>query len=64
MSVAEMKLIAIAEIGKLETEDAVKEILTHLKSISHINENKIHNLTQHFDTIQKQYGNVLKKLAQ
>jgi ArsR family metal-binding transcriptional regulator len=64
MSVAEMKLIAIAEIGKLEDENAVKEILEHLKVIIDTNENKAHDLSQHYDTIQKQYGDVLKKLAQ
>lgn len=64
MSVAEMKLIAIAEIGKLENENAVKEILEHLKIIIGATENKPHNLSQHYDAIEKQYGNVLKKLAQ
>jgi hypothetical protein len=34
MSVAEMKLAAIAEISKLHTEAALKEILEHLEKIS------------------------------
>jgi orotidine-5'-phosphate decarboxylase len=65
MSIAEMKLIAINEISKLESENAVKEILDH---IAKMNEEsgyiKPLNLFQHYDKIKEQYGNTLQKLAQ
>jgi hypothetical protein len=64
MSVAEMKLVAIAEISKLQNEVAVQEILKHLKALSDADLNATPNLSKHFDEIEKQYGNVLKKLAQ
>ena len=64
MSVAEMKLAAINEISKLDDENAIKEILEHLAKISFSKENKVFNLSQHYDKIVAQYGDVLKKLAQ
>ena len=64
MSVAEMKLAAINEISKLDNENALREILEHLIKISSSKENKVLNLSQHYDKVKEQYGNVLKKLAQ
>jgi hypothetical protein len=63
MSVAEMKLAAIAEISKLTDEGAVKEILEHLAKISG-------SVTQPFDVdaffkkASEKYDDVLQKLAQ
>ena len=45
MSVAEMKLAAINEITKLNSEAAVKEILEHLAKMSFTKENKTFNLS-------------------
>ena len=64
MSVAELKLAAINEISKLESEAAVKEILEHLAKMSFAKENETLNLSQHYDKVVAQYGNVLQKLAQ
>jgi hypothetical protein len=64
MSVAEMKLAAINEITKLDNEAALKEILEHLVKMSFTKENKTFNLSQHYDKVVEQYGNVLQKLAQ
>jgi hypothetical protein len=65
MSIAEMKLIAINEISKLESENAVKEILEHIAKISSEDvKSKPLNLYQHFDKVTEKYGDVLQKLAQ
>ena len=65
MTIAEMKLLAIKEIGKLESEIAIKEILNH---IAEINVQRVQtkplNLSQHFDKIKAQYDSTLQKLAQ
>lgn len=63
MSVAEMKLAVIKEIGKLEDENLIKEILTLLTNVSEKKGDKTYNLSQHFEAINKQYGKVLEKLA-
>jgi hypothetical protein len=62
MSVAEMKLAAIAEISKLHTEAAVKEILEHLEKIS-VTEKKAFDAEAFFNEASAKYGDVLKKLA-
>lgn len=64
MSTAEMKLAAINEISKLQSEAAVKEILEHLAKMSFAKENKLLNLSQHYDKVVEQYGSTLQKLAQ
>ena len=64
MSVAEMKLAAISEIGKLDDEQSVKEILEHLAKLSSGQTDKTYNLSKHFDTVANKYGKVLEKLAQ
>jgi hypothetical protein len=65
MTIAEMKLVAINEISKLESENAVKEILNHIVKLNEEgDETKPLNLFQHYDKIKGQYGNTLQKLAQ
>jgi hypothetical protein len=65
MSIAEMKLVAINEISKLESENAVKEILDHIAKMNEESgQTKALNLSQHYDKIKEQYGNTLQKLAQ
>jgi hypothetical protein len=65
MSIAEMKLIAINEISKLDSENAVKEILEHIAKISSEDvKSKPLNLYQHLDKVTEKYGDVLQKLAQ
>ncbi len=64
MSIAEMKLIAINGITKLEDEKDIKEILDHLEKISsEEGKTKSFNLYQHFDKVTEKYGDVLQKLA-
>ena len=64
MSIAEMKLAAINQIGKLDDEKAVKEILEHLAKISSVKDDKVLNLSDHYNKVKEQYGDVLQKLAQ
>jgi hypothetical protein len=64
MSVAEMKIAAINEITKLDNEKALKEILEHLAKLSVPVNEKVYNLSQHFEEIAGKYGKVLEKLAQ
>jgi hypothetical protein len=64
MSVAEMKLAAINEISKLEDENSVKEILEHLVKLSTGKQEKVYDLSKHFDEVAKKYDKVLAKLAQ
>ncbi|MCH5716963.1 hypothetical protein [Niabella hibiscisoli] len=64
MSVLEMQLAAIKEITKLEDENALREVLEHLAKISSKEEQKPLNLSQHYNKVKEQYGNVLQKLAQ
>ncbi len=62
MSVAEMKLAAIAEISKIQSEVAIKEILEHLARLS-AEVNPSFDVTSFFDKKSAVYGDVLKKLA-
>ena len=65
MSIAEMKLLAINEIAKLEDENAIKEILDHIDKLPKFDkEEKKLNLSQHYEAIKSQFGNTLQKLAQ
>ena len=48
----------------MDNEAAVKEILEHLAKLSFAKENKTLNLSQHYDKVVEQYGNVLQNLAQ
>lgn len=63
MSVAEMKLQAITEISKLNSEEAIQQILEHLSSLNKIEKETPVNLAQHYDRIAKKYDSVLAKLA-
>jgi hypothetical protein len=63
MSVAEMKLAAIAEISKLNDENAVKEILAHLAKIS-IEVKHPFDVEAFFKKASAKYGDVLQKLAE
>ncbi len=64
MSVAEMKLAAIQEISKLNDIEVLREVLEHLAKLASADPDKKLNLSQHYDNIKDQYGNVLKRLAQ
>ena len=63
MSIAEMKLAAINEIGKLNDEKAVKEILELLAKISNSENNKF-DADAFFQKASEKYDDVLQKLAQ
>lgn len=63
MSVAEMKLAAINEIGKLEDEKAIMEILEHLAKISKEVKQPF-DIDAFFKKASERYGDVLQKLAQ
>ena len=62
MSVAEMKMKAVNQIINLKDEESVKEILEHLEKLNATKSEL--NLSQHYNTIKEQYGDVLEKLAQ
>lgn len=63
MSVEEMKLLAINEIYNLKSEDAVKEILTHLIQIKNSDPNEF-DADSFFKSAAEKYDYVLQKLAQ
>lgn len=63
MSVAEMKLAAINEIGKLKNESAVKEILEHLAKISQADD-RLFDTEAFFSRVSDKYDDILQKLAQ
>ncbi len=62
MSVAEMRIEVINKITSMESEAVLKEVLQVLKT----NEAKpeADNLSQNYQAIKQQYGDVLQKLAQ
>jgi hypothetical protein len=60
MSIAEMKLAAIQEIGMLNNQDAVKEILEHLEKLNG-NSTTMLNIAKE---IIEERKDVLEKLAQ
>jgi hypothetical protein len=61
MSVAEMKLEAITKISNLKSEKKLQEVLALLNSAD---EKVSPSLSQNYDAIKAQYGDVLQKLAQ
>ena len=63
MGIEEMKQEVIMELLKIEEESKIQEILVFLKTIS-IQKTSPLNLSQHYDKVNNQYANVLKKLAQ
>jgi hypothetical protein len=64
MSTIEMKKEIMDEISKIESDVALKQVLHYLHSLNTEQENKPLNLSQHYDKVKEQYGNVLEKLAQ
>ncbi|HET7118138.1 MAG TPA: hypothetical protein VFI29_16695, partial [Hanamia sp.] len=63
MSIAEMKLKAIEKIATLSNAETLKSILNELDKSENKSEMKVHNLSQHFESISKRYDSTLKKLA-
>ena len=63
MSIAEMKLAAIAEISILNDEKILKEVLSVLATSSGNEKSTGLNLSRHYKDIKMQYGKVLQKLA-
>jgi hypothetical protein len=63
MSVAEMKLAAINEIGKLNDEKSIKEILEHLAKLSGAIEEPF-DVEAFLKKASEKYNDVLQKLAQ
>lgn len=63
MRIEEMKLEAINEISKIESKEELQEVLLCMKEIS-LKKSTSLNLSQHYDTVSKQYAGVLKQLAQ
>ena len=63
MGIAEMKQEVINELSKIEEEGKMQEVLVFIKTISTQKMPSL-NLAQHYDKVNKQYANVLKKLAQ
>ncbi|MEO8569783.1 MAG: hypothetical protein ABI419_11615 [Ginsengibacter sp.] len=64
MSIAELKLKAIEKLTTLDNEETLKNILNQLEGKENKSEVKIHNLSQHFESISNRYNDALKKLAQ
>jgi cytochrome c556 len=63
MSVAEMKLVAINEIAKLNNENELKEILEHLAKLSGAIEEPF-DVEAFLKKASEKYDVVLQKLAQ
>ena len=63
MGLSEIKLEVINELSKIEEGGKMQEVLVFLKTISD-QKTPYLNLTQHYDKVNNQYANVLKKLAQ
>ena len=63
MGIAEMKQEVINELSKIEEEGKMQAVLVFIKTISTQKMPSL-NLAQHYDKVNKQYANVLKKLAQ
>ncbi len=61
-----MKLKAINEISKLESENAIEKILKHLSELSDKNFMEIENLylSQHYESIALEYSEIFKNFAQ
>lgn len=61
MSVAEMKLEVINKISNLKSERVLQEVLVLLNTAD---KKESLSLSQNYDNIKDQYGDVLQKLAQ
>jgi hypothetical protein len=64
MSTLEMKAEIINEVSKIDSDVALKQVLQYLNTLNTTQESKPLNLSQHYDKVKEQYGNVLAKLAQ
>jgi hypothetical protein len=64
MSITEMKTEIINEVSKIDSDVALKQVLDYLHTLNIAQESKALNLSQHYDKVKEQYGNVLSKLAQ
>jgi flagellar biosynthesis/type III secretory pathway protein FliH len=66
MSTLEMKSEIINEVSKINSDVALKQVLQYLHTLNvqQTQEQKPLNLSQHYDIVKEQYGNVLSKLAQ
>lgn len=64
MSINEMKLKVIEKITSLDDEETLKDILSSLEKSENKSEIKVYNLSQHVESISKQYDETLKKLAE
>ncbi|HEY5368172.1 MAG TPA: hypothetical protein VIJ75_04205 [Hanamia sp.] len=64
MSIAELKLKVIEKLATLNNEDILKNILEQLDKKENKPDSKVHNLSQHFESISERYKQTLKKLAQ
>ncbi len=62
MSTIEKKGYALEKIAAIQNEAALDEIIAHLEKLE--KENKVYNLSQHFEEVNAKYGDVLRKLAQ
>ena len=62
MSTIEKKGYALEKIAALQNESALDEIISHLERLE--KENKVYNLSQHFEEVNAKYSDVLKKLAE
>lgn len=63
MSIAELKLKAIEKLASLDNEETLKNILEQLDKKENKSDSKVHNLSQHFESISERYSDTLKKLA-
>ncbi len=63
MSIKELKIKAIEKINSLDDEETLKDIINQLDQRSNTPEIKVQNLSQHFESISKQYNETLQKLA-
>lgn len=63
MSIAELKLKAIEKLASLDNEETLKNILEQLDKKENKSDSKVHNLSQHIESISERYNDTLKKLA-
>ena len=63
MSVAELKLEVINKISEVDDERLLKEMLSLLTKTNN-QENYSYDLSNSYEAIKEQYGDVLQKLAQ
>jgi hypothetical protein len=63
MNIAELKLKAIEKLASLDDEEILKNILEQLNKEENKSDSKVHNLSQHVESISERYKHTLKKLA-